>query len=178
MKMKRSELIRSLLVQNIALSREMQHLYSYMNHLEGDLALIEQEIRECGGTPPESIGAVRANLRMVCDAVEKRQVRDTGRTDHPTAEELGKLAKIDQGIDTMHFTVLDPKSMNTMLDMIFKDINNLLDKKKDTDKDMGFYFFPPKNHPNKNLGGDLEGEWEDYRDDDPDFPQNPFAGAD
>lgn len=189
MKMQRSALIRSLLVQNIALSREMQHLYAYLSFLEGDLSLLEREGREFGRISPEGIGEIRANLRMVCDAVEKRQVRDTGRTDHPTAEEMGKIAKADDGIETAYFKVLDEKAMGSILDTIFKDIDRLLDHKKDEGGDPKpeihekFYFFPPnffppKKRPENSLGGDLEGEWEDYRDDDPDFPQNPFAGSD
>jgi hypothetical protein len=181
MKMQRSALIRSLLVQNIALSRETQHLYAYLKGLQDILARVDVDM-QTGMLPLDRIRSMRASLRLVCDAVEKRQIHDTGRTDHPTAEELGKIAKTDQGIDSVHFTVLDPKSLNQILDTIFKDINTLMEKRDENkpkpDMDFGKFYFFTKGDPTKNLGGDLEGEWEDYRDDDPDFPQNPFAGAD
>lgn len=164
MKMQSSKLIRSLLTQNIALSRENQRIYAFLGELARNLAAIERNGRESGIVALDGMARVRTDLRMVLEAVDDRREIETGRRHLPTTEELGRLAVADQQIESIHFTVLDPKSFNAILDTIFSEMKKNL--------------APPPSDWKVNLGGDLEGEWEDYQDDDPDFPQNPFAGAD
>jgi len=183
MKMQRSELIRHLLTQNIALVRELQEVYSYMRELRMTLHAVEKEGKDSGIVRLDEINRIRKDIHDICEAVADRDIRQTGRTDHPSPEELGKLARADSQIDSMHFTLLggfDSQVMNAIFDKIFKDIASL-DKKKDGEDDKpknNFYWFPPKGDWKKNFGGDLEGEWQDYREEDGEPPQNPFAGAD
>ena len=173
MKMQSHELIRSLLSQNIQLSRENQRIFAYLENLHATLAKLERDGRDTKIVPLDTLRVVCKDIRLITDAVTNRRLSNTGRRDNPTAEELGKIAATDEGIEYKYFTLLDAESFNVILDNIFKDMKDILDR---NDKKKGKY--PPKSDWKVNLGGDLEGEWEDYRDDDPDFPQNPFAGAD
>lgn len=175
MKMQSSKLIRSLLTQNIALCRENQRIYAFLGELARNLAMIEKDGRETGII--DGIGTIRKDIRMVLEAVADRREIETGRRHLPTAEELGSLAVADQQVDSVHFITFDPKHFGAILDSIFSDMKEIMDKDREKGKDHPTNP-PPKSDWKVNLGGDLEGEWEDYRDDDPDFPSNPFAGAD
>jgi hypothetical protein len=183
MDMQRSELIRSLLTQNIALTRELHEVYSYMRELRTTLHAVEAEGKESGIVRLDEINRIHKDIHDICKAVADRELRRTGRMDHPSPEELGKLARADSQIDTMHFMLpngFDSQVMNAIFDKIFKDIESL-GKKADGLGDKpknNFYSFPPKMDWKKNFGGDLEGEWQDYREEDQEPPQNPFAGAD
>ena len=185
MDMQRSELIRSLLSQNIALSRELHEVYSYMRELRMTLHAVEAEGKESGIVRLDEINRIRRDIHDICKAVADRELRRTGRTDHPSPEELGKLARADSQIDTMHFMLpngFDSQVMNAIFDKIFKDIESLgknADGDGEDDKPKNkFLWFPPKTDWKLNFGGDLEGEWQDHREEDQEPPQNPFAGAD
>lgn len=171
MKMQSSELIRSLLSQNIQLSRENQHIFHYLEKLLATLTELELKGRETNVVALDTLRNVCAEIRLITDAVAVRRLRETGRKDKPSSEELGKIANIDEGIETMYFTVLDHDSLDKLINNFFGEMKNIPHKKgRKKGKNPTDWKF--------NLGGDLEGEWEDYRNDDPDFPQNPFAGAD
>lgn len=175
----------SLLLQNIALLRENQHLMDYILGLESSLSEMEKHGKESGIVHLDRIAVIRRQIAEIRKAEHERRVREVGRRDKPSQGELAKIAKID-GNTTAHYFVIDDGFANELAkEMLDKIIADMFSLPKDIDQDdpnghIGWMDYKKKN-PNKgkewykNFGGDLEGEWEDTdRDDNEDPPQNPL----
>jgi hypothetical protein len=171
----------SLLLRNIALLRENQHLMDYILTVELCLAEMEKHGKESGIVQLDKISAIRRQIGEIRKAEHGRRVREVGRTDKPSQEELAKIAKID-GNTTIHYCIIDDAIAKDILDKMIADMFSM---PKDIDQDdpngyIGWAEYKKKNPKkgkewHKNFGGDLEGEWEDTdRDDNDDPPRNPL----
>ena len=171
----------SLLLQNIALLRENQHLMDYLLGLESSLAEMERSGKESGIVHLDRIAVIRRQIAEVMKAEHERRMREVGRKDKPSHKEIGKIAKIDSDT-TAHYFIIDNDLAKEMLD---KMISDMFSMPKDIDQDdpkgyIGWVDYKKKNPKTgkewyKNFGADLEGEWQDTdRDDNDDPPQNPL----
>lgn len=171
----------SLLLQNIALLRENQHLMDCLLGLESSLAEMERSGKESGIVHLDRIAVIRWQITEVMKAEYERRVREVGRKDKPSQKEIGKIAKIDSDIPA-HYFIIDNDLAKEILD---KMISDMFSMPKDIDQDdpkgyIGWVDYKKKNPKTgkewyKNFGADLKGEWQDTdRDDNDDPPQNPL----
>lgn len=178
--MKSQPLSRHLLESNISLSRENSAMVDYLISLEATLKAIEGHGEASGVVELNRLSEVRRQLRTIIHATQDRRIAHTGLKDAPTLADLAKGAEQDQKIDSYIFNIdIDPVKYNKMLD---KMLNDMFKPKSDEPPpppppqtyDGAVYFFKSINWGKKleNLGGDLEGEWQDYQDEE--NPEDPL----
>lgn len=177
--MKRQPLSRHLLEANLSLCRENSAMVDYLTSLEQTLKAIEAHGKSTGTVELQRLAEVRRQLRSIVHANEDRRIAQTGLKNPPTLGDLTKAVQQDEKINSYH-THIDPVKYDKMLEKMLNDMFNEPPineppKKQDpppppSTYDGAVYFFKSINW-GKNFGGDLEGEWQDYQDEEnPDDP--------
>lgn len=175
--MQRQPLARHLLETNLALSRENSAMVDYLISLESTLKAIEVHGKNSGVVELQRLSEVRRQLRSIVNATEDRRIAQTGLKHPPTLSDITKGVQQDEKINSYVFDIdIDPVKYNKMLDKMLNDIFN---PKRDEPPPPP----PPQNHDGavyffksidwgKNFGGDLEGEWQDYQNEE--NPEDPL----
>lgn len=175
--MKSQPLARHLLEANLTLSRENAAMVDYLVSLEATLKAIEAHGQTSGVVELNRISEVRRQLRSIVYATQDRRIAHTGMKDAPTLADLTKGAQQDEKINSHIFNIdIDPVKYDKMLE---KMLNDMFKPKKGDEPpppppqtyDGAVYFFKSINW-GKNFGGDLEGEWQDYQDEE--NPEDPL----
>ena len=153
-------------------------MVDYLISLEATLKAIEAHGKTSGVVELDRLSEVRRQLRTIVHATQDRRITHTGVKDAPTLADLAKHVKQDEKINSYIFNI-DPVKYNKMLD---KMLNDMFKPKGDEPPpppppqtyDGAVYFFKSFNWGKKleNLGGDLEGEWQDYQDEE--NPKDPL----
>jgi hypothetical protein len=174
--MQRQPLARHLLEANLTLSRENSAMVDYLISLESTLKAIEVHGKNSGVVELQRLSEVRRQLRSIVNATEDRRIAQTGLKDSPSLGDLAKGAQQDEKINSYIFNIdIDPVKYDKMLE---KMLNDMFKPKGDEPPppppqtyDGAVYFFKSINW-GKNFGGDLEGEWQDYQDEE--NPEDPL----
>jgi hypothetical protein len=179
--MKSQPLSRHLLESNISLSRENSAMVDYLATLEETLKAIETHGKNSGVVELHRLSEVRRQLRTIIHATEDRRIANTGMKGAPSLSDLAKETQQDEKINSylIDFNI-DPLKYNKMLDKMLGDMfgsgSEFGANGKEppppppTNYEGAVYFFKSINW-GKNFGGDLEGEWQDYQDEEnPDDP--------
>jgi len=151
-------------------------MVDYMVSLEATLKAIEAHGKHSGVVELQRLSEVRRQLRTIIHATEDRRIAQTGMKDAPTLADLAKGAQQEEKINSHIFNIdFDPVKYDKMLE---KMLNDMFKPKGDDPPppppqtyDGAVYFFKSINW-GKNFGGDLEGEWQDYQDEE--NPEDPL----
>jgi hypothetical protein len=176
--MKRQPLARHLLESNLALTRENSAFIDYLVSIEATIHSIQSHAKATGIVELDRLSELRRQLQSVITATEDRRIANTGRKDAPDLADLNKTVQQDEGIKSYLYNIdIDPvkydKMLGKMLDDMFKPPTNKEPPPPPPPQtyDGAVYFFKSINW-GKNFGGDLEGEWQDYQDEE--NPEDPL----